>query len=125
MQSTSVIRFLGLAQKTQSQRGAISAEELFSIFTTPKLPVNDIESLSSYISTLLTLFTHASEKPSDEYYQEKLYEVIPKTKALIKSMAMSVGAELGVLPKLGKLISLTSTWGFGENWVVAMATFRP
>ena len=114
-------RFFDLAQKVQSRGGTVSAEELFSIFTAPKLPVKDIENLSSYISTLLALFTHASEKLSSEYYREKLYEVVPKIKELLENIAMSVGAELGTLTKLGKLVSLTSAWGFGENWIVAAA----
>ena len=123
MQSTTFMRFLSLAQ--QSQRGARPPEELlkelFSIFAVPKLPVDDIEDLSWRISALLTLFTHASEKLSDGYYREKLYEVVPKIKGLADGIAVSIGAELGTLPKLGRLASLTSSWGFGENWAVATA----
>ena len=120
-QLTSIIRFLNLAQRVQSQGDTVSVEELFSIFTTPKISVGDIENLSSYISTLLTLFTHASEKLSDEYYREKLYVVVPKIKELVESIAVSVGATPGTLPKLGKLASLTPAWDFGENWIVAIA----
>ncbi len=120
-QSKSFIHFLNLAQRAQSQGVTMSAEELFSILVTPKLPVNDIESLSSYISTLLTLFTHASDKLSDEYYREKLYEVVPKIKELVESIAVSVGTTPGILPKLGRLVPLTSSWGFSENWIVAVA----
>jgi len=124
MQSTAVIRFFSLAQKAQSQKGAMTIEDLrdlISIFNTPKLSIEDIESLSSYIGMLLTLFTYASDKLSDEYYREKLYEVAPKIEAVIEDVSTSIGAELGALPKLGRLISSTTTWGFGENWVVAIA----
>lgn len=126
VQSTAVIRFLNLAQKAQSQKGAMTIEDLrdlISIFNTPKLPIGDVESLSSHIGMLLTLFTHASDKLSDEYYREKLYEVVPKIEAHIEHVSASIGAEaeLGALPKLGRLISSTTTWGFGENWVVAIA----
>ena len=119
-QSKLFIQFLNLAQRAQSRGGAVSAEEVFSIFATPKLPVNDIESLSSYISTLLTLFTHASDKLSDEYYREKLYEVAPKIKELVEGIAVSVGTTPGTLSRLGRLVSLTSSWSFSENWIVAV-----
>ena len=120
--STIFARFINLAQKAQSQKGSVSVEELFNIFASPKLPIGDIESLSSYIGTILTLFTHASDKLNDEYYREKLYEVIPKIKALAEGIAASIGgAELGALPKLGRLLTLTTKWEFGEKWAVAMA----
>ena len=94
---------------------------MFSIFTPPEISVSGIENLSLYIGTLLTLFTYASEKLSDEHYREKLYEVVPKIKELVEGIAVSVGATSGTLPKLGRLVSLTSAWGFGENWIVAIA----
>jgi len=51
---------------------------------TSKLPIEDIEGLINHISKLLTLFTHAHDKLSNEYYCEKLYEIIPKIEGFLK-----------------------------------------
>jgi predicted secreted protein len=111
--------FLKLGQQTQIQK----EEVILNIFksATLKLPIEDIEGLITHISILLTLFTHAREELSNEYYLEKLYEIIPKIEGLLNNVKVSLKVEVGVLPKLGSLTYKVSSWNFGERWIVAIA----
>jgi hypothetical protein len=111
--------FLRLGQQTQIQKEDV----ILNIFksATLKLPIEDIEGLITHISILLTLFTHAHEKLSNEYYREKLYEIVPKIEGLLNNVKVSLKVEVGVLPKLGSLIYKVAPWDFGEKWIVAIA----
>jgi predicted secreted protein len=111
--------FLKLGQQTQIQKEDV----ILNIFksATSKLPTEDIEGLISHISILLTLFTHAREELSNEYYHEKLYEIVPKIEGFLNNVKVSLKVEVGVLPKLGSLIHKVSLWNFGKRWIVAIA----
>jgi predicted secreted protein len=110
---------LRLGQQTQIQKEDV----ILNIFksATLKLPIEDIEGLITHTSILLTLFTHAHEKLSNEYYREKLYEIVPKIEGLLNNVKVSLKVEVGVLPKLGSLIYKVAPWNFGEKWIVAIA----
>ncbi|MEM0011022.1 MAG: hypothetical protein QW612_05635 [Candidatus Bathyarchaeia archaeon] len=90
-------------------------EELLNL---PKINVDEVSSLSSYLETLLILFTHAFSKLGDEYYREKLYALIPKIESLIERISIASGRSIGA--RLGAILGLTSTWGLGENWATSI-----
>ncbi|ADM27565.1 hypothetical protein Igag_0735 [Ignisphaera aggregans DSM 17230] len=112
-------KLLSLNTKSQAVSSTQQLEELMKIFKVPKIPTDDIENLCFHIDMLLTLFAHASDKLGDEYYREKLYELIPKIKAFVEHVLHIVGAD--TLSSLAKLIALTNHWNFGERWLIAVA----
>jgi len=104
---------------TKSTTSSTQFDELIRALQVPRIPTKDVENLSFHIDVLLALFTHASDKLSEEYYREKLYDLIPKVEAFVESVLNVVGSDR--LSNLGRLIALTSRWGFGERWMVALA----
>jgi len=109
---------LNLAQRPQGQPFTLTPGDFIKIFNLPKFPIEEVENISFQISMLLTLFSHASDKLSNEYYREKLFELIPKVEEIVESALNALGTN--ALSELGNLFAITSKWGFGENWAVAM-----
>jgi len=108
----------------ESEKGGqinFSLKDLFDIFRYPSFPIDQLDMLEYYISNLHILFLHASDKLSDEYYREKLYNVVVKVRAIVDQVSMMIGNEITVLSRLGGLVPFIALKGFGENWIVAVS----
>ena len=118
IQLRSFLDLILLAQDPQ-KRARLYPQDLFKqLFSSPKVPENEFESLFSILNSTLVLLDHAKDLP-DSYFKERVGEILPRLSSLLALIESSLEIPLHTVAKVSELIGAVSRWGMGERWAVA------